>query len=182
MTFRVPGVLDERTMPDAALRAAVLDGELYRIGEAYRSIDLPVDAAARAASLERATGGGAILAGRTAAWVWGVIPGLPEPRERIMPPHRGIGHSPAPVLPGWRTRTVRLGAAEVALVGGVAVTTARRTAIDLACADSSEDAWLAGLVALAGLSIEQLIDDLAARRRLRGRDAAIARVQLLVTR
>ncbi len=67
----VPDLLDVLDLPVAALSAAVLDGELYRLGERYRPVDLPPDAAARAGSLAGLLGRGRVAASRTAAWVWG---------------------------------------------------------------------------------------------------------------
>jgi len=183
MTFYLPPVLDVRDLPGPVLRAAALDGELWRVGDGYAPVDLPSDAASRALSLRGLAAGGRILADRTAAWVWGAAPTLPEPRTVIVTAVAVAAHGNGVPEPGVRSRLARVPAEDLARPGGVAVTTPRRTAIDLACAQGSvDDGVLCELIARAGTDVGAVIGQLMEVRRLRGRDRAIARLQLLVTR
>jgi len=184
MTFRLPPVLDERELPRPVLRAAVLDGELWPIGDGYCLADVPVDAAIRARSLRSVGAEGRVIADRTAAWVWGVVPELSLPRSTVLPRTPVAPHSTGAVEPGIRCRIARLRVGDVARPGGIAVTSPARTAIDLACraVDEVADEILIGLIELAGTSARALRADLAGRSRLRGRRLGLARLQLLVTR
>jgi len=185
MNDSIPIVLDARALPEPVLRAAVLDGELYPVGDGYRVVDLPLDPDSRAGSLASIAVGGRVIADRTAAWVWGALPRAPLPRSTILASSVGVGHPSGVPEPGVRVRSARLRAGDVARPGGVPVTSARRTAIDLACADPRdwvEDAVLAELIAFSRASIDELSADLATRARLRGRARGLARLQVLVTR
>lgn len=179
---RLPPVIDAAVLPDAVLRAAVLDGELVAIGDAYLPIDLPVDPAARARSLRSIAVSGRVLADRTAAWVWGVVPDLTVPRCTIVPSTASVAHSPSAPAPGVHTRSARLPRADIAEPGGIPVTSPLRTALDLACGDDGDLDAITALLALAGIGPEAALADLRGRRRLRGASGAARRLQVLVTR
>jgi len=180
----LPPVLDEETLPEAALRAAVLDGELFPLGDGYCLIDVPLDADCRGRSLRALAVHGRALADRTAAWVWGAVPELTLPRTTVCSPTAAVGHTTGTPGLGTRSRIARLRVADIAHPGGVAVTSPWRTAIDLACArtDDIDDEVLLALIELAGASVADVLADLATRSRLRGRTRGAARLQVLVTR
>lgn len=184
MTFCLPTVIDDDELPPAVLQALALDGELYRIGDAYRVVDLPVFAESRANALRAHCRQGQVLAGHSAAWVWGVVARQPERHETILPAGTPVGHLSSATCPDLSARTRRLGAQDVVRFGLVGVTSLRRTAIDLLCGRELSLAQdeLAELVRLADPGPRTLRAELVSRRRLGGRGIALARLQLLVTR
>lgn len=184
MTTCVPPLLDERDLPGPVLRSAVLDGELYSLGDRFRPVDLPADVAARAESLGALTQLGRVLASRTAAWVWGAVPRLEHPCSVVVPSTSPVGHSSAPTSPDLRIRVARLPRSDIAEVAGTRTTTPLRTAIDLLRErdEPPDPTATARLLDAAGLDLDGLVADLQARRRLPGASLAIARAQVLVTR
>jgi len=182
MTFRLPTLIDTRILPDAVLRAAVLDGELVAVGEAYRVVDLPVDAATRARSVAAHARGGRVIAERTAAWVWGALADHPVPYTTVRSPAAAGAHTPVDVAPGARVRVVGLPPRDVVRLDGVPVTTPMRTAVDLICADAFDAATIRALLDLPSMSSGALRAELLRRRRRHGRARAIGRLQVLVTR
>jgi hypothetical protein len=116
--------------------------------------------------------------------VWGALAARPEQLEAILPSGAAGAHSGVPGRPGVRTRGRSLRRDEIATLGGVEVTSLRRTAIDLLCAREAgvTDEELLSLVERAGARLDTLRHDLSSRRRLRGRRRGLARLQLLVTR
>jgi hypothetical protein len=184
MSQPLPGVLLDGELPLVVLRAAALDGDLYAIGEGYRPIDLPADPSARAASLAGIAVRERILAGPTAAWVWGARPDPGHPYLVVVPPGAAVGHALPGVEGGVRVREQQLRARDVMRLAGVPVTTPLRTAIDLlrATGPDWERQVVAALLQVAGLPVDVVIADLATRRRLAGASTAAARAQVLVTR
>ena len=182
--MRLPPVLDSVVLPTAVLRAAVLDGEVYAVGDGFRMIDLPLDPASRACSLRTLAVQGRVIADRSAAWVWGVILDLALPWSAIIAPTAAVGHSLGVPELGVRSRVARLRTTDVCLPGGIAVTSPWRTAIDLLCADGEEvdDNVIIQLIELAGASASEIGADLATRTRMRGRKRGLKRLQVLVTR
>ncbi|MBO9577320.1 MAG: hypothetical protein J7480_00945 [Microbacteriaceae bacterium] len=182
MNSPLPDLLDAEDLPEAVLRAAVLDGELYPVGPCYRPVDLPPDAAARASALRSTASQARVLAGRTAAWVWGAAADPGEPLSAFVPSTAAVGHT-SPLL-GASIRVVRLRASDVMRLDGVPLTTPLRTAIDLLCAAAPSPAradrlGVHALLAIAGATAEDLLADLATRSRLVGRDRAIALAEAL---
>jgi len=177
-------LLTAADLTETELSAAVLDGELYRVGEGFRPIDLPLDAAARAASLREILVHARVAAGPTAAWIWGAgdDPGTPYPV--IVPRDSSVAHPSGVGSFLVTTRVMRLTPGEIIPLGGVPVTSALRTAMDLLC----DEAWdyspgvIDELVRLAGADVATLAAELRARSRLVGRGRALARLQVLVTR
>lgn len=127
MLERLPAVLTETDLPGAELRAAALDGQLYAVGDGWRSIAEIDDEVGRATAVGHALGPGVVAAGRTAAWIWGARGAAPIP-------HEGVVVSPARVKfrgGGSVVRQVVMDDDEVVAVSGVAVTTPARTIVDL---------------------------------------------------
>ena len=135
MTPRLPVVFYPPFLSAVELRAAELDGELFAVGWGWEHADLPPSAAARAASLRPELPPRAILADRTAAWVWGWttrrvgVAICIDIRARISSPHRR----------SYRAREVVIDGDEVRHLGGVSITSPERTIVDLARHDGAND-------------------------------------------
>ncbi|ROS54412.1 hypothetical protein EDF50_0492 [Frigoribacterium sp. PhB24] len=128
MPERLPTVLTPDDLPEAELRAAALDGQVYACGDAWRSVAEIDDHVGRAVAAGLALGAGVVAAERTAAWVWGARGPAPLP-------HSGLVVSPARVKHRGRGSVVRqvvIDHDEIVSVGGAAVTTPARTLVDLA--------------------------------------------------
>lgn len=155
-----PGV----ALSPAELRAAELDGELVRVGDAYLPIDAPVGAVDRARSLAAARRETRLFVQRrSAAWVFGWC-GEPTRHSFAV----SIGSR---VPSGTRHRTgareLVIDDSELCHVGGVLVTTPTRTLIDLARAEESECtiADLARMISLSGVSLDAVRGALSEARR-----------------
>lgn len=135
MSRLLPAVLHPPLLSAVELRAAELDGELFAIGAGWQPADLPPSAAARALSLRPELPPRAIIADRTAAWVWGWtsrrvgVAICIDASARISTTHRR----------GFRAREVVIDGDELQRPGGVAVTSPARTIVDLARHDEGDD-------------------------------------------
>lgn len=152
---RLGSVLSPRDLPVAELHSARLDGDVYALGDFWCPID-EVDGPrnrARAAALLVPV---SVVAERgTAAWIYGL---LPEPLcHELRLDSKARKHVNASFRA--RVREVRYPFADTEVYGGVAVTTALRTAVDLAlCRQHDVDALgethlirlLAGLLRYSG--------------------------------
>jgi len=160
----------------AELRAAELDGEVTRVGDAFVPIDTPVGAADRAASIAELSLDRRLFAQRrSAAWVhgWCAEPSTPSLAASIG----------SRVPSGTRIRT---GARELIIdehelqrIGGVRVTTPVRTLLDLARADERECPLrdLTRMIDQSGLTARDVLHALSRARR--APFAARARTRLL---
>jgi very-short-patch-repair endonuclease len=90
---------------------------VYRVGHRAPSVEASYLAAARAC------GDGAVLSGKAAAWLWGLIKGRPPAPEVSAPSERRIS--------GLRTRRRRLDPSEVTTHRGIPITTVPLTLVDL---------------------------------------------------
>jgi len=122
-------VLHAGDLPLAELCAARLDGELVRVDDAFRPVDVVDDPSTRAAAAAHGWSPRLIAEQLTAAWIWGVLAEPPRrhqlctttgARARPAAPHRSV------------VREVAIDADEFALCGGVRVTLPVRTIVDLA--------------------------------------------------
>lgn len=119
----------------AELSSARLDGELVAIGAAFQFIDQPDSSLARAASLAPALHDSrAIISERSAAWVWGWAP----ERSTVSTCVSIAARLPSTARRLQGTREVVINADEVAVMGGVRVTTPLRTLVDLARLDDHD--------------------------------------------
>jgi hypothetical protein len=109
----------------AELRAAVLAGELYGVGDAWASISVPDLPRLRAAAVARVLPSRtAVVDRRSAAWVWGALSRAPvRPTVAV----RAAVH----VVPGVDVRQVRFPPGDVVTLDAVQVTTVLRTVVDL---------------------------------------------------
>ncbi|GAA1527064.1 hypothetical protein HD600_002665 [Microbacterium ginsengiterrae] len=165
----------------AELTAARIDGVLIEVGDAFMPPDLPEDAAARAASLARLLPAGHALCDASAAWVHG-FGDSPPVRHRVqrVSSRRGRVRMSRHVIVHER----RIGQHEVQTVGSVLVTTPLRTLTDLvlSAGDDEESATrLRTVAAAAGDLVPQARSAIAARSRMPGKHAAIARLDRLTS-
>jgi hypothetical protein len=130
-----PTLFDRRVLPLAELLALCLDGQLYRVGDAFASADTPDTPALRAQALALTLPRRAIPERATAAWIHGTRSSPPaNPQVCVDPSNRG-SRLPA----GIDGRQRKLGPSETAPVGPLRVTTPFRTAADLLLSNAAFD-------------------------------------------
>ena len=181
MAVRLPTVLTPALFPQAELSALRLDGEAFSIGDGLVPVDVPVDAAIRAASIAGTARRYALVAERwTAAWVHGAVPVAPVPHQLCSDVERN-GRTRMLVA----LREVLFQPGDVEQLAGLAVTTPLRTACDLARLERDTpvlEPALAALLRIAHRSPEGAAAHLAAapqapyKRRGCARLAALAPV------
>jgi len=175
MTTTTSPLLDDDVLPMVELLALCLDGQVYRVGDAFASADTPDGPELRAHAFARTAPAWAVADRGTAAWIHGARSSPPPvPQVCVPPSHRGGGmlarlDAAYRPLPGDDTLTF----------AGMRVTTPLRTAHDLLCtpgrftdADALE---IRHLLVLAEVTPARLDERLRAARR-RGRDLARARL------
>ncbi len=159
------------------LQAAALDGECYRLGEGFVPIGVPPTAATRAAAVVGGRSPRLVVALGSAAWVWGADarpPAVPEflvdLRARWRPPLGERIHVVESVL--REGDAVRL--------GGAAVTSPVRTAVDLARFrvefGAEERELVRRLAALGGFGASEALATMDRGRNLSGKRAAASRL------
>jgi AbiEi antitoxin C-terminal domain len=114
---------------------------------------------------------------RSAAWVWGALDAAPPRHQLCVVSNSRAGRD----LP--RTITVRevvIGPDEIAVVGGLRVTTALRTIIDLArfseTFEAGDSLIVSRLMLDWGISFERCAADINGRRNLPGKRRALGRL------
>lgn len=128
----------------AELTAARLDGDVVELGEAYIPADAVETRGLRAGSLTSLLGDTLAATHLTAAWVHGAIPDPPSKHTVQRAVQRRLHHSPA------RHIVYRDGAVDpqdLALIGGVLVTTPLRTLVDLSRVSDESHRRAARLIA-----------------------------------
>lgn len=129
MWKRLPQVLSPGTFPAPELQALRLDGEVFRVDDCAVAIDEVPGIALRAAVLAAELPARLIAEQLSAAWVWGAASEPPTLHQVCT----DIG---ARIRPQFQDRLslreVVIGREDVAEIGGLQLTTPRRTAIDLA--------------------------------------------------
>ncbi|MFL0409802.1 hypothetical protein ACH0AH_01345 [Microbacterium paludicola] len=154
----------------AELSAALLDGELARVGGAFAPGDALESPELRAATLRPILGDTLVAIGRSAAWVHGAL-GLPPDVHHVQ---RGPHGTTRPVRRDVRFRDTAIESADTVLLGGVRVSSRSRTLVELAReADDPVAAGAARRLASPAL-IREALDWIAAHRRLPGRQPAMA--------
>ena len=136
---------------------------------------LPVTPAVRAAALAPLVPARCAVARAAAVWVH--LGGPPPDRVHVVAPRRVRVPDPAP---GREASVTDLAATDVVVVGGVRVTTPRRTAVDLLSHEPPERALpLVARLRAAGLDPARIRADVAAAAGRRGVRAAAALVPRL---
>lgn len=129
MTPRLNTVVTALDLPETELWAARLDGDVTALAEAFLPAGTPLSSAVRARSLAPILPARAILELQSAAWVHGATERLPA-RHRIAV--HAADRSPVPRHSRLLVREVIFRPGNVESIEGVWLTSAARTAIDLA--------------------------------------------------
>lgn len=127
--MRLSAVLSPRDLPEAELRAARLDGEVFAVGSCFCPIDEIEGPGHRAGSLIASLPAPLIADRRTAAWVHGACRSAPHPVELCA--DIGARRHRVPSSE-WDIREVVIAEEEITVIHGLLVTVPLRTAIDLA--------------------------------------------------
>ena len=165
-------------LSEVELQAAVLDGECYRLGDAYLPIGVQPTIEARAAAAIGIRSPRLVAALATAAWVWGVLPAPPAPGEYLVD-IRARWRPPAPDRLHVTESVLRPG--DVVRFGDAAVTSPLRTAVDLARFRSefaaAEAALVRQLAELGGFGLAEAVDAMERGRNLHGKREAARRLR-----
>lgn len=174
MTTACPLLFDRTVLPLAELFSLVLDGQLYRVGEAFAAIDTPDTPALRAQAFGALRPGRLVADRGTAAWIHGTR-STPPLQPQVCIDRRSRGRLPT----GFDAHQHALGPADTLDLDGVRVTTPLRTAMDLVLTlpvfDAAEALEARHLLAIARASPEDLAGRLASSRR-RGAARAVMRL------
>ena len=170
-----PRLLDRTILPIAELFALVLDGQLYRVGDAFATLDTPDTPALRASAFAAFRPGSSIADRGTAAWIHGTR-SSPPPRPQVcVDPARRCRLSAE-----FDAHQHAISEGEVVSFADVRVTTPLRTAGDLLLTLPSFDRASAQevrhLLTLAEASTDALGDKLRRSRRA-GCERAIERLR-----
>jgi hypothetical protein len=156
---RLNSVLTTADMPLAELCAARLDGDLVAIDECFRPVDLPEFDWHRSAAIASLAPAHTIVEQFSAAWVHGIVLEPPSVHQFCV----AAGNS-LPRFPGKRitVREVTIAKDEIVLVGGTAITTPLRTALDIIrlspVFESHDHNVIVGLIDLAGMKSSDFAD------------------------
>lgn len=180
MTSSLAPVLSCTDLPFAELQAARIDGELFGIDECFSPIDLPEQSTQRARALARFLPERLIAEQLTAAWIWGVLSVMPARHQFCV----AAGARARPANPRKLSiREVVIEEHDLLVIGGLLITSPRRTAIDLIrCSpafDSDDRSLVLRLLHLAGSSVHECRQLLNSRRNLPGKRLSRARLNEL---
>lgn len=173
-------VLTTDDLPEAELRAAALDGDLFALDRAWCPIDEFDRAALRAEVIARLWPHRLIAERRSAAWVLGALPDPPAVHELC-------ADTEARTKPRMRrdatVREVVIDAADRVRVGSLEVTTPVRTVVDLARVEERFDddvrAMCRSLLEIDGGDIRACRALIERRRNLPGKRRAWDRLRSL---
>ncbi|MEY9953385.1 hypothetical protein [Leifsonia sp. EB34] len=126
MTTALPLLLDRNVLPLAELLSLVLDGQLYRVGDAFAVTDTPDTPSLRAQAFAALRPASTVADRGTAAWIHGTR-SAPPVRPQVCVDRRRRGRVP----PEFDAQQHALGAGDVVELSGVRVTAPLRTAADL---------------------------------------------------
>lgn len=126
MTTASALLIDRDILPLAELFSLVLDGQLYRVGDAFAATDIPDTPSLRAHAFAALRPGSTVADRGTAAWIH-CTRSAPPLRPQVCVDRRRRGR----VSPDFDAHQHRLGAGEVVELSGVRVTAPLRTAADL---------------------------------------------------
>jgi hypothetical protein len=129
MSPRLNNVITALDLPNSELWAARLDGEVTNLAEAFLPAGMPTTTAARARALAMIMPSRAILELHSAAWVHGAT--LDLPNRHTVAVHAG-DRSPVPRQSRLVVREVVFRRGDVICIEDLWLTSAARTAIDLA--------------------------------------------------
>lgn len=175
---RLPPVLSPADLPEVELNAALLDGEVFRVGDAYSPVDEIVGVRHRAAAVSIGLPPRLIAEQLSAAWVWGAITLAPTRHQYCVQ----VGARVRPPGVAWMTvREVVLTDTDLAVVGPLRLTTPVRTAVDLARFspqfDTSEVQIVRSLMRIGQFGPSNVRDHIDARRNLPNKLQALERLR-----
>ncbi|WP_166984625.1 hypothetical protein [Canibacter zhoujuaniae] len=161
-------------LPATLLSAHRMHGALEHCGLGYRPTCVKESAEIRARSLASFLPPHTVICGVTAAWVWGAIGKFRSPIE--VNNFGGSCRIPAGVHNRTVIRHARITADEVVSLGGVRVTTTRRTVFDLlyfyeAANTAPLQLMLLGLMRLSQLTPDDILESLLTRQHPRKQHA-----------
>jgi hypothetical protein len=178
MSLRLPLVLTELDLPLPELLAARLDGELFRVDDAFAPLDEIEQPGHRAHAILDAVPARFIAEQHSAAWVWGVVARPLRGHEFCVDIGARVSGSTARLQ---RVREVVIEPHEIAFFGNAKVTTPLRTVVDLARFserfDETEERAVHGLMKAGRLTIEECVDELNRRRNLPNKRLAVDRIR-----
>jgi len=177
----LPTVLTTLDLPAAELGGMRLDGEVYRLGEGWCSVDVLETPAHRARAVRGLRSERLIAELGTAAWVWGATPVLPRLVEFCV----DLGaRARLRISPLVRVRELVLDPGDRVDLEGGAVTSRVRTAVDLArFREPLSDDDAASIVELAhqgGFGLTECRELMDRRRNLPEKRRALARLGTLL--
>ncbi len=174
---RLPVILDRTEFPASELGALVLDGEAFRVDECVAAVDELPTPVLRARALASTLPRRLIAEQHTAAWIWGAQPQPPAHHEVCSDIAARTRPAPAARL---LVREVVMLPEDVALLGGLRVTTPMRTAIDLARFvtewTDGEAGILAELLRLGGFGVLDCARTMNRRKNLPAKKIALERL------
>lgn len=177
MTTACPLLIDRSVLPLAELFALVLDGQLYRVGDAFASADTPDTPTLRAHAFAALRPGRTVADRGSAAWIHGTR-STPPLQPQVCIDRRDRGRVP----PGFDAHQHALDRGDTIDLAGVRLTAPLRTAVDLMLAlpefGPPEALEVRHLLAIARASPDLLGDQLARSRR-RGGVRAMRRLALV---
>ncbi|MEV8215657.1 type IV toxin-antitoxin system AbiEi family antitoxin [Leifsonia sp. NPDC077715] len=175
MSSITSSLLDADVLPLAELFALCLDGQLFRVGDAFAAIGTPVGPELRAAAFVRSAPGWTVADRGSAAWIHGTR-ASPPPLPQVCVPCTRRGRVSSGLVDACH-RT--LAPDETVTIGPALVTTPLRTALDLVCDPARfgprQALEVRRLLALASVGVEELSERLDSRPR-KGADLARGRL------
>ncbi len=158
--MRLSPVLAETDLSSVELQAARLDGEVYRLAEAYCLVGELEAPHHRAWSVLGTRSPRLIAELGTAAWIWGAAVRLPRLEFAVTPDARAR----FPPRHHIAVREIVYEPRDVTTLGGVRVTTPLRTILDLVrVEDDFDPATTAHLAAIGGLHPDDCLAALESR-------------------
>jgi len=181
MPHRLPIVLSHHDLPEAELHAAHRDGELFRVGDCFASIDEIERPIHRLLATHDGVPAGLIVDRLSAAWVWGALKRAPSPRQFCVPIGARLSLSPARRL---AVREVVIDLPEDTVdLGGHLITTPTRTAVDLAREsvrfEGGDRDILISLVRIGHIRLDACVAQLRDRNKMPNKRRAMARLESL---
>lgn len=158
-------LLDADVLPLAELFALCLDGQVFRVGDAFAAIGTPDSPELRAAAFARTAPGWTVADRGSAAWIHGTR-ASPPPLAQVCVPGARRGRVSSPLIDACH-RT--LAADETVTIGATLVTTPLRTALDLISEPGSfgpsQAREVRRLLELASVGMKEFSEHLRARPR-----------------
>lgn len=176
--MRIPTVLSGAELPEQELISATLDGELQRVGDAFCPVDTVVGVSQRAAAVASGAPDWTIAERLTAAWIFGATLHIPRPLQLCVDSRTRLH----PISTRFIIyREVVIDDEELTVLGGMPVTSALRTAIDLARFTehfSTQHATIVSRLATLGkFGLAECASTINARRNLPNKHLALGRLE-----